>query len=193
MTTLRGLAWKSVREMRVWHLPLEYLDDRRLLAQHHEVHGLITAILSGKRWGQWSTLFGQRLPYLFNIHEEAVQELARRAQLRSSQHKHSSPVLFTEEQLKAHSAEAGFNPTDEMMAADVVVLRGKWAAEGYFHGTGRTDLCLFEAQLNLPLGPDPAAAQLIRTATKAFVLKHKGQLRTMKGTLAARLKEIHHT
>lgn len=171
--------------MRVWHIPMKYLDDRRLTAQHNEIHGLTTCVMTGQKWGSVSEQFKGHLWYLRAVHESAVDEIRIRTMLKGRfYHAHKSPYP------EVQDLGTAFTPSKDDLIKDVQNLRDKWAAEGYYFGTGRHCLTDLEKELGLPLGLSTIEAGSVRTETQHFVKKHRDTLNRMKGTLGRRLLEL---
>jgi hypothetical protein len=71
--------------MRIWYVPLNELDNQRLLGQHHEIHGLHTLIV--KREQPWGGLTWCDEPFIVSVHDAAVEEMTKRRM------KHHTPIV----------------------------------------------------------------------------------------------------
>lgn len=174
--------------MRVWHIPYCYLDDKRLLAQHNEVHGLLTCILEGKQWGSITAEFKHSCQYLEEVHDRVVKELRIREVRRypdRPERPHASPLRTD---IPGLLKKSPYEPGRERLVRDVSQLRAKWEAEGYDFGVGRVDLRYAEEQLGLKQGRTWDSIVPLQAATRAFVKAHREELNKMKGTLGAKLE-----
>lgn len=167
--------------MRVWHLDYGYLDSRRLVSQHNEVHGLTTVILKGNRWGQVSEQFKYALDYLEKVHSRCVSELKIREDLKRGKPCPHGGTIHTSPypEYPGIRRSVGFKPTGADFVKDTKELRAKWEAEGYHFGTGRLDLRILERELGLPVGRDPKDCQAAKLRTNAFVREHRPQINAM--------------
>lgn len=77
--------------MRTWYVPLEILDDNRMIAQHREIHTVLGSITSVKRGyinhPVTKLYLGEHLDCLVDYHAETVAEMERRGW-----HGHKTPV-----------------------------------------------------------------------------------------------------
>lgn len=183
---MRGLQWKAVKEGRVWHLPVEFLDDRRLHAFHQELHGIADALVRDVEYKDVAEAFRGRMPYLCVRHDEAALELLRRIDRNQN-----SVASHTSNFVKYNKVPGDtLIPTDAVVAEDVSLLRSRWEAEGYFFGVGYKDLCELEHKLGLPLGRDIAATAVQRNNTRKFVHQNRVALGRASGPLAKRLESV---
>lgn len=69
--------------MRTWYVPLEMLDDNRVVAQHREIHTVLGSVMSVRKGYQnhpvTKLYIGEHLRCLVSYHEVSVMEMLRRA------------------------------------------------------------------------------------------------------------------
>lgn len=100
--------------VRIWCTPLYFLNNKRLLAEHYELHVLLGALLRGK--GAWynhpqTKRFHKHIGQLIYRHNEQIMELWRRG------YNHHSPLLNVDDiELEVYSY------TTEEMKADLEIL-----------------------------------------------------------------------
>jgi hypothetical protein len=157
--------------MHIWLLPPAYLDDRRLLAFHNELHTLRSCILVGQGWGNVTQAYATKLNFLKTLHDAVVQEVQTRAALKNEMHLHRSPFVLKDVPPALLGEEHVAQPGD--LPVDVSALRQKWEDEGYFYGTGRYDLTQLEKEYGLPVGLNPFDAATHREQTKRLIANHR--------------------
>lgn len=158
--------------MRLWHLPYVYLDSQRLASQHYEAHGLLTVCLKGGRWGAIADQFRQSCDYIVACHDRAATELATR---KGASEAHPSPMP----EVPPDHRTVTYRPSREEKLTDVVQLRQKWEAEGYFFGMGRLDLRHAERQLGLEPGREWEACLRAKDRTRTFVTENRLRLKEL--------------
>lgn len=171
--------------MRLWHIDPAYLDNKRLAAQNNECHGLLTCILKGQRWGQITEQFKHSIQYIKYVHDNVARELFIRYSKDEPEMEHQSPMEFSSNISMSFMSEH-FSPSKDDYKNDILQLRGKWAREGYYYGTGRYDLRQLEVLYGLRPGPVEVEWKLQQEMTRAFWSLHRKQA-PKKGTLGDRL------
>lgn len=163
--------------MRVWHISPAYLDQKRLVAAHREIHMLLTCVLRGQRWGP-TEILKHSLQYAKHIHDITVMELFRRAKGRAA-------VLEIEEsEVPVHPTpfeipvdpdlvKTLFEPSRDHFIQDIQDLRNKWDRELYYYGTGRLDLRDLEKEYGLKNGVSPSDAEKLKSAIHCEVKNHR--------------------
>ena len=100
--------------VRIWKTPLYFLNRKRLLGEHFELHVILSAILRGK--GAWfnhpqTKRFYNHIGELKYRHREQVREMLRRG------YNHKSPLLNVDD-----VKEEIYTYTTEEMLGDLEIL-----------------------------------------------------------------------
>ena len=168
--------------MRIWHIPPEYLDSKRLFAAHHEIHGLRTSVLKGTSWHHFRQFYYGKCDYFHYIHDSLVIEMRIRT---NSAEEHKTPY----ERLPDEFYGEFYRPTNDDRLKDVTQLRQKWDREGYYFGTGRSDLRVMERMLGLVEGISPEVALEVKAQTREFVKEHREEINALgRMTLGEKLE-----
>lgn len=105
--------------MRIWHVPFWELDDRRAVAQHHEIHVITGQVVDrGHRWLRWHE--GTYRRALQKVHDEAVGELTQRGFY------HDSPIVL---EIPNPLFQLDYPVTAAMLEADRWTLITRWKGE----------------------------------------------------------------
>ena len=166
--------------MRIWHLPLSYLDTQRITAQHYEAHAVATLLLRGRNWGGMK-VFANCVNYVRDVHDRCLIELHQRGR----GHTHNSP--FPE--LPPERCAAQFQLTLELIVKDITQLREKWEREGYYFGCGRHDLRELEKAYGLAVGRDVESALAIQVETRKLINEHRDVFRKLTGRIQDKLAQ----
>lgn len=177
--------------MRVWHIPFQYMDTQRIVAQHREIHGLLTCAKNGTNWGGLLTRYHDQLGYWKEVHDACVAELA----LRKDSGPHPTPYDLSEFPTIRQETYA---PTKDELIRDVTHLRQKWEDEGYYHGVGRIDITGYECDLGMEPGRDFADCYHQRDLTREWCRHNKGLMTRFKHLkmterLIAMKEDLEHT
>lgn len=102
--------------VRIWRVPLYYLNIQRLNAEHYELHVMVGALLRGK--GAWfnhpqTKRFHNHIGMLIDRHNQQVEEYRRRGC--PSGFNHKSPIRFV-------NAYEPYIYTREEMLEDLAIL-----------------------------------------------------------------------
>lgn len=165
--------------MRLWHIPVGYLDRQRLQSQHYECHGLFTVCVQGKKWGAISAQFEKAVDYIELVHDRCAIEMGIRKSETHPLLDHNTPIdwaLATDEHISQ-----SFKPSREDFTTDVIQLRAKWEREAYLFGIGRMDLRFLEQRLDLPIGRDTASCWAMKDATVSMKKQYKDELKAITG------------
>lgn len=155
--------------MRVWYIHPGYLDQKRLIAAHNEVHMLRTCVLRKVSWGPTRKL-NHSLHYAKSVHDDTVEEIhLRKGGVEVKIHHTPFEII----DLEPSYTDTNFTPSKEELRIDVEQLREKWTAECYYYGTGRLDLRKLEEEFDLPRGKSPEEGEEIKTAIRGLVRLHK--------------------
>lgn len=167
--------------MRLWHIPVGYLDRQRLQSQHYEAHGLLTCCLEGRRWGAISAQFEKSCHYITLIHDRCAIEMGiRKGMTESILRSHSSPIEIPEG-TDPEKTSIDYRPTLEEYKTDIIHLRNKWEREGYFFGIGRIDLSFLEKRVDLPVLRPVEECLELQKKTKMLRKEHQDFLKSIKG------------
>ena len=142
--------------MRLWYVPLEVLDDQRLIAQHHEIHMLFGMLKYNHfRTKQWDGIIydGPHLWCLMDYHRRTVDEMAYRGY-----YGHQSPIpgeiheraQFKHVECKDWSDHVKRLVKPRRIYQDVLDLGVRWAREGK---EPRSALAQSLRQASLSTGP----------------------------------------
>jgi hypothetical protein len=141
--------------MRIWHIEPAYLDYKRQVSLHREVHIFHTVATNGKTWGRYPACINYSLDYVKMVHDATVAAICVRDPMR---HAHSPEKLIqlhpTPFELPPDYEIYSYTPTTQDIENDITQLRTKWEAEGYYFGVGTIDLCQLESKYGLPVGID---------------------------------------
>jgi hypothetical protein len=125
--------------MRIWYVDPSELDNQRLLAAHHEFHGIHTlVVVQGRKWKGWEKL---EYRYAFmEVHEKLEYEMLLRG------YKSVTPLqLVTPLTDEEFLAQREFPVTPEMLLSDRWTLLCRW--DGEFRGRAHapeSELAWFE-------------------------------------------------
>ena len=136
--------------MRIWHINPAYLDDKRLVAAHREIHMFLTCVKRGREWGP-TRQFKHSLQYAKLIHDVTIAEMSSR-RVKKGQTAKEYLSDFNIDNFDEIYSSKPFSPNFLDIQKDIKDLREKWESEEYYYGTGRLDLRYAEAKFNLPRG-----------------------------------------
>src|SRR6185295_17636815 len=104
--------------MRIWLVPPQELDDRRLVAAHNEWHAVETMVRrDGKRWLGWEK--PEYLLEFYLVHDELVDEMRVRGFL------HHTPPKY-EPKRWSKWFEIWEGKSEPYQRTDVLVRRDRW-------------------------------------------------------------------
>lgn len=127
--------------MRVWFINPGYLDQKRLVAAHREIHMLKTCVSRGREWGP-TRFLKFSMPFCKAIHDITIDEMATRKTDKGEIANYENDFLLDGFQEIHRSID--FQPTEEQTITDIKQLREKWELEEYYYGVGRLDLADLE-------------------------------------------------
>lgn len=178
--------------MRLWHIPVGYLDRQRLQSQHFEAHGLLTCCLEGRQWGTISVQFEKSCHYICLIHDRCAIEMGiRKGMTEGILRNHETPIWIPE-RTDPERTSVNYRPTFEEYRTDIIHLRNKWEREGYFFGVGRIDLAFLEERVGLSVLRPLSECLEMQAKTKELRKEHAEFLKSIKGDkrLGDRLDEL---
>jgi len=110
--------------MRVWNVPPEYLDDKRLVDEHCAVHGIWGAIKKNSpvQKHPQAIRFVDNLGALWRRHEALVADMARRG------FRHYTP--FPIEAVPEDQRNKPLHVSEDLIERDISILRERWEKEG---------------------------------------------------------------
>jgi hypothetical protein len=116
--------------MRIWLVPMSELDDKRIVAQHHEFHGIVNGILAGRKWKGWELPEHSRA--LEHLHDEIVHEFVERNFVHNWEtHLHGDLMVRAQRANQARQVPYKF-ATPEALWEERWILVCRW--DGVFKG-----------------------------------------------------------
>ena len=122
--------------MRLWYVPLEDLDDRRVIAQHHEIH-MLMGLFSYHKRKNWAGIdYEHHMGCIYDYHTRTVGEMVTRGY-----EGHLSPLPWDDK-----FGEVGCGSWDihvqvyievSQVRQDMLDLAVRWEREGYIPKTER--------------------------------------------------------
>ena len=122
--------------MRLWYVPLEDLDDRRVIAQHHEIH-MLMGLFSYHKRKNWAGIdYEHHMGCIYDYHLTAVQEMRIRGY-----NGHATPLAWSDEfgepGCGSWLAHVDAMITPMQVRQDILDLAVRWEKEGYIPTTER--------------------------------------------------------
>lgn len=118
--------------VRIWHVPPAYLDEKRLLGEHLEIHVIINAInkvYEGKKGGYTNhpetKKYVKKVKFLLKRHNAQIREMKKRGWKAGKIHE--TPLNIS---LIPKSAMKDYRPTKAMIKKDILDLKKRWKREG---------------------------------------------------------------
>lgn len=116
--------------MRIWNVPFEELDNKRVVAQHNEWHAIAKLVQQGRSWLGWER--PEHHDDFYQIHDRIVAEMAIRG-YNDYTPNYGSRSLRPDD---ATTQQLPYVPTQEMLDRDRWHLVCRWGGE--FRGRDAT-------------------------------------------------------
>lgn len=104
--------------MKIWVVSFGELDDKRVLAQHREMHAIYANVFGrGTAWKRWEQL--QHIQHFLDLHDEALAEMQVRGMLKH----HNTPLPDV---TVPDVPQVRYQPTPEELEYDRWLLVCRW-------------------------------------------------------------------